>query len=60
MSAIGRCLEIIQQPLPSILQETPSVDGREWSPASSGESVIVPSSRTKQGVPTEPFFLAKI
>lgn len=47
-----------QQPLPSRLQVAPSQMGRECSPASSGVSVTVPSSSTKQGIPAAPYRLA--
>ena len=47
-----------QQPLPSILHVAPSLIGRERNPASSGFKVTVPSSNTKQGIPTAPTLFA--
>ena len=49
-----------QQPLPSILRVAPSLIGRERNPASSGFKVTVPSSNTKQGIPTAPTLLASL
>lgn len=59
--AEGPCrrLSAAQHPLPSILHDAPSAVGRDCKPASSAVSVTVPSSRTKQGMPTAPVALAE-
>lgn len=59
MGKMMRCKDCWnQQPLPSRLQVAHSQMGRECSPASSGVSVTVPSSSTKQGIPAAPYRLA--